>query len=272
MPTACSRIAAPFGLWLLCLNVFADEPPRVVTLAPHLTELVYAIQAEELLVGVVEYSDFPPAAQSLPRIGDAFRFDMERILNLDADIALAWAGGTPRRVADDLTRLGIEVYWLETRRMADLPKALRGLGQRLSMADAGQAAARQFEQELGKLRQRHAGLENERRVFYQISRRPLYTLGGAHIFNDALSVCAMVNVFVDLPAEAAVVSREAVIDAQPDLILGSDPISTLAADWQTPGFRSLIQVEVQTIDPDLLTRPSPRILDGIRELCELRAP
>jgi iron complex transport system substrate-binding protein len=268
MPTV-SRLSL-LALGLICLNALADAPPRVITLAPHLTELVYAIGAEDRLVGVVDYSDFPPEARSMPRIGDAFRFDLERILVLNADLALAWEGGTPAAVIDDLRRLGIAVESIETRRLGDLPRALRVLGERLQHAETGEAAARNFEGELARLRRQFTGQADPLRVFYQVSRRPLYTLGGRHLINDAMAVCGMTNVFAGLDAEAAVVSREAVVGARPDLILGADASEALIEDWQSGALAALIQAEVRTIDPDLLTRPSPRILDGIAELCSLR--
>jgi len=269
MPTV-SRLSL-LALGLICLNALADEPPRVITLAPHLTELVYAIGAEDRLVGVVDYSDFPPEARSLPRIGDAFRFDLERILALNADLALSWEGGTPAAVIDDLQRLGIAVRRIETRRLADLPRALRELGELLGHAGTAEAAAQQFEQDLRGLRQDSNGEHDALRVFYQVSRRPLYTLGGRHLFNEALAACGMVNVFAGLDVEAAVVSREAVVQARPDLILGSDETEALIEDWQSDSLAALIQAKVRSVDPDLLTRPSPRILDGIAELCSLRA-
>lgn len=171
---------------------------------------------------------------------------------------------------DDLQRLGIAVRRIETRRLADLPRALRELGNLLRHAETAEAAAQQFEQDLLGLRQGFTGEHDALRVFYQVSRRPLYTLGGRHLINDALPVCGMVNVFAGLDVEAAVVSREAVVQARPDLILGADETEALIEDWQSESLDALIQAEIRSIDPDLLTRPSPRILVGIAELCSLR--
>src|SRR5690625_7947846 len=101
---------------LVCSSVAAgDGQMRTVTLAPHLTELVYEIGAQDHLVGVVEWSNWPEEAKALPRIGSAFRFDMEAILSLEAELALAWSGGTPAAVGQQLEKLGIEVLWLQTR-------------------------------------------------------------------------------------------------------------------------------------------------------------
>jgi iron complex transport system substrate-binding protein len=249
----------------------ADDAPRVVTLAPHLTELVYAIGAEDRLVGVVEYSDFPPAARELPRIGDAFRFDYERLLTLDATLALAWRDGTPASAGAAIERLGIDVVWIETRRIDDIPAAMRAIGRHLTQTEPARRRAEAFERTLATLRRDYAMLEPELSVFYQVSSRPLHTLGGRHLINDALAVCRMRNVFADLDDAAPVVSQEAVIAADPALILAADSSPDALALWTREPMPSLLAARLETIDPDRLIRPSPRILDGIRELCELRS-
>ncbi|MEN1727093.1 MAG: helical backbone metal receptor [Pseudomonadota bacterium] len=267
MPIASSRllVAAILVFWLVPGR--SEAPPHVVTLAPHLTELVYAVGAENRLVGVVDYSDYPEAAQALPRIGDAFRFDLERILTLNADTALAWRGGTPQAVADSMTSLGVSVIWIETRTLDDVASALRAIGSALSAAEAGDRAANAFEQALNNLRASHVPSGSALDVFYQVSRRPLYTLGGRHLINETLAVCGMVNVFADLDIEAAVVSREAVVEAAPDLIIAA---ADAHVDWTDLVLQEMLSARLVTIDPDLLTRPSPRILQGIEQLCALR--
>ncbi len=263
------RVFCAVVLSLLALGAQA-EARRVVSLAPHLTELVYLLGAEAQLVGVVEYSDFPPEAEQLPRIGDAFRFDMERILALEADLALAWVGGTPAATIADLERLGIEVLAIETARLEQIGRALERIAGRLDIPQRGRLEARRFEDRLGAIRARYRPSEQrEISVFYQVSRQPLFTLGRDHIINDALAVCGMRNVFEDLASEAAVVDIEAVLMRRPDLILAAanagtnDPLAL----WREHGWQPS---ELRAIDPDRLIRPTPRILDGIDELCRLQ--
>jgi len=270
MPIACKRALGLLGVWCLSLTASAEEFPRAVTLAPHLTELVYASGAEDTLVGVVEYSDFPPAARTLPRIGDAFRFDYERFLTLGATVALAWSDGTSTAAADAIERLGIEVIWIETRRIEDIPEAMRAIGRRLGREDRAARRASAFEETLASLRRRYATLSRGLPVFYQVSPRPLYTLGGRHLINDALAVCGMRNIFADLDDAAPVVSQEAVIAARPALILAANSNPEALALWTREPMPSLLDARLEQVDPDRLIRPSPRILDGIRELCELR--
>src|SRR5699024_10723756 len=150
MLTRSSRVLTGILLTVLlaCTAAVAEDRPRVVTLAPHLTELVFTAGSGNTLVGVVDYSDWPEKARELPLIGDAFRFDMETILGLNVDLALAWTGGTPAAVGDRLEQLGIEVMWLGTRTLADIARALTRIGNRLGSADQARTAAADFRAEL----------------------------------------------------------------------------------------------------------------------------
>jgi iron complex transport system substrate-binding protein len=258
-------------LWVLaCAPAAAEEAPRVISMAPHLTELAFAAGADDRLVGVVDYSDFPPRAAELPSIGDAFRFDLERIMALEPDLALAWEGGTPTRSVDRLRALGIEVLRVETRSLDDIADALALIGRRLGRAEVGEAAARNFRQGLSA---REAPVEQPSlRVFYQVSPRPLYTLGGRHVINEVFERCGLVNVFAGLDTEAAVVDFEAVLAAEPDWIIagrGNDGRDALA-QWRESGLLDQERTRLHQVEPELLVRPTPRILEGIDHLCRLR--
>ena len=255
--------------WLAWADVVAEQP-RVISMAPHLTELAYAAGVGDRLVGVVDWSDYPPEASELPSIGDAFRFDLERIMALDPDLALAWRGGTPAQVIGRLEDIGIEVIWIESRSLADIADALEVIGRKLGNSDQGQAAAQAFREALDD---RVAEAPRETlKVFYQVSARPLYTLGGRHVINEVFVLCGMRNIFADLDIEASVVDFEAVLAAEPDLIIASrenndnDPL----AQWRESGLLDLQQTHLHQVEPTLLVRPTPRILEGIEHICALR--
>ena len=248
----------------------AEEAPRVISMAPHLTELAFAAGVGDRLVGVVDFSDFPPQAAELPSIGDAFRFDLERIIALEPDLALAWRGGTPTQTVARLQALGIDALWIETRTLADIGDALALIGRRLGRPDRGRDAARAFQQALAELDARTSG--ESLRVFYQVSAQPLYTLGGRHVINEVFERCGLVNVFADLDTEASVVDFEAVLATAPDWIIAGrgdidqDPL----ARWRESGLLDLEQTRLHDVDPELLVRPTPRLLEGIEHLCRLR--
>jgi iron complex transport system substrate-binding protein len=248
----------------------AAEELRVVSLAPHLTELAYSAGAGDTLVGVVAYSDWPEAAKALPRIGDAFRFDMEAILGLDADLALAWTGGTPKAVAARLESLGIEVLWIETRSLSDIGDALERIGRRLGTEERAQEAAESYRRELRALRERHGG-DGEVTIFYQVSARPLFTLGRPHVITEVFAACGARNAFEDLDIEAAAIDREAVIARAPDLIVAgiNDPDSDPLSSWRDTRMVREGHTRLESVDPERLVRPTPRIVEGIDFVCRL---
>lgn len=266
-------LAAPAWVLLVAMasaQEDASEARRVVSLAPHLTELVFAVGAGERLVGVVEWSDFPPEARDLPRIGDAFRFDLERVLALDADLALSWAGGTPDGAVARLEDVGIEVHPVEIRSLDDIAGALESLGRLLGEPAAGNAAAERFRQRRQAFSQRQAG-GPEVPVFYQVSARPLYTVGGRHVINEVLALCGARNVFAGLDTEAAVVARESVLAAEPlALIAGTDGDDDPLGHWRRDhdDLPAVACGNLLAVEPELLVRPTPRILDGAARLCD----
>ena len=246
------------------------QTPRVVSLAPHLTELAFTAGSGDALVGVVAWSDWPAQARELPRIGDAFRFDLETILGLDPDLALAWTGGTPEAVAGRLEELGIEVMWVETRTLADIGDALERIGERLGSAVEATKAAADFRLELEALREQHGG-DSDVSIFYQVSARPLFTLGKRHVITEIFELCGARNVFDDLDIEAAAIDREAVIARAPDLIIASlpKPEDDPLAIWRDTRMVEQGMIRLLAVEPERLIRPTPRIVDGIRCICEL---
>ena len=110
---------------LLATTSHAKSIERIVSLAPNLTELAFAAGAGARVVGTVEYSNEPAGAREIPRIGDAFRVDIERILALRPDLVLAWSSGTPRPTIERLRALGLDVREFETQRLSDVPRVVR---------------------------------------------------------------------------------------------------------------------------------------------------
>lgn len=248
----------------------ASDEVRVISLAPHLTELVYAAGAGDRLVGVVDWSDYPPEAAELPSIGDAFRFDLERIIGLAPDLALAWRGGTPTAVVERMASLGIETMWIETNSLEQIAVALENIGQALRSTEQAETAAADFRIRLETF---DVSQKETLSVFYQASMRPLYTLGGRHVINEVLALCGMRNIFADLDIEATVVDQEAVVAAAPDLIIAGADINTDGLDplglWRSTGPVLEGQTRLHQVDPGLLIRPTPRIVEGIEQLCQL---
>lgn len=250
---------------------------RVITLAPHATELVYAAGGGAQIVGADRYSDYPKAARHLPRVGDGLRFDIERVLALKPDLLVVWAyddGAFARQPQIAmLQRLGVPVYYSSPHLLADVPQAVARLGIALGTEETARASAARLRQQLQTLVARYRGSQPIR-VFYQLGSQPIYTVNGQNIIGDALRVCGAVNVFADLPMAAPMVSRESVLLANPQAIIvgqtGAQAQEVLKS-WQgyAPGLAAAAHGNLWTVDPDTMHRPGPRLITATAQLCEL---
>jgi iron complex transport system substrate-binding protein len=243
---------------------------RIITLAPHATELLYAAGAGDRLVGTVDYSDYPPAAKKIPRVGSYDRFDLEAISALKPDLIIAWETGNPAAQVDKLKALGLTVYVTQPNRMEDVAGQLERYGRLAGSQAAADAAAAQFRQRLERLRQTYAG-KPPVRVFYQIWINPLMTVGGPQIITDAIRLCGGENVFGQLSQMAPVVSVEGVLAADPEAIVATgmgDARPDWLNDWNKwPRMTAVKRGNLFHIHPDLMQRHTPRILDGAEKLC-----
>lgn len=247
---------------------------RIISLAPHLTELLFAAGAGERVLAVVEYSNYPEAAKTLPRIGSHATFDLERIAALKPDLAIAWGSGNPPGQLAQLKRLGIPVFVNEPQRLEDIPASLRKLGQLAGTQHAAEQAAQGFEQRQAALAARHAG-QRPVTVFYEIWNQPVMTVGGTHIISAAMSLCGGRNIFATLSQPAAAIELEAVLRADPEVIVASG-MGEERPEWldqwrRWAQLRAVKQGNLFFVPPDLLQRHTPRILDGTERLCEALA-
>jgi iron complex transport system substrate-binding protein len=253
----------------LCSAVTAAaERPRIVSLAPNLTEITYAAGAGPALVGTVEYSDYPEAARSLPRVGDGWRIDLEQVLALRPDIVLAWSSGTPAATIERLRATGLRVVEVPTFRLADVPAALRLVGELAGTRAAAEAAAAHFDSQMQRLRRQHAGARPVR-VFIEIDDEPLFTVNGRHIISEVAGLCGGRNVFAGLPQIAPQVDVEAVLASDPDVILSTDDtIADPRAQWLAwPQLRAVRLGTIYSLSSDTVTRASPRLAQGAAEVC-----
>jgi iron complex transport system substrate-binding protein len=249
----------------------AAVPRRIVTLAPHLTELVYAAGAGDRLVGTVDTSDYPPAARAVARIGDVTHIDGERLLALRPDLVLIWGDGSPAEQHALLARLGLRVLSLEQHALADVPATLERLGRAFGTEPVAAAAAAKLRAEFAALAARYQGAPRLR-VFYQVWGTPLFTLGGRHVASEMLRVCGADNVFADQARSAFMVDEESVYARDPDAIVLAGTAAE-AAEWlarwrgRAP-LRAVTAGAIIALDPDLTNRMGPRIGAGTAALCQ----
>ena len=242
---------------------------RIVALAPDLTELVYDAGAGKALVGASAYSNYPAAARQLPRVGDAFRFDLERIVALKPDLILAWRGGTPVPMIARLRALKLPVLVVGTQTLTGIASNLALIGRASGHQQYAHAAAQAFLAGLQKLRREYSGARPVR-VFYEISSQPLYTIGARQVINHMIELCGGRNIYADLKPLAAAVSLETTLARDPQAIVtGGDPgAATRLHAWRRwPQVSAVKTQSLFRIDGDLLARATPRVLAGGRELC-----
>lgn len=244
---------------------------RVVSLAPHATELLFAIQAGDKLVGTVEYSDYPTAAQDIRRIGSYNALDLEAILALQPDLIIGWRTGNNPVQIEKLRALGLPVFVSEPRRIDDIPATARRLAKLTGTGEQAKDFIQQFEQQYLSLIQRYRS-RRPVKLFYEVWQQPLITINGEHLISDLIRLCGAINVFADVTALAPTVSVESVIKAAPDIIItGSYPVAQdeWLDNWQRwPQIPAVRHNQLYFINPDLIQRQGPRILQGAEQLCE----
>ena len=250
----------------LKLNAPAD---RLITLSPHLAELVFAAGAGKNLVATVEHSRYPEAAASVPRIGDAFAIDVERVLALSPDLVIAWDSGNPRQAVAQLVSLGIPVWSVEIREPIEIAEVIKAIGDISGRTQAAGVAAADFQRRLNDLSRRYAS----RQIldyFYQIDEKPLYTINGEHLISKGLSMCGGHNIFQDLPGLAFQVTHESVIVTDPAAMFAPvqdkepNPLA-IWLDW--PSLQAVSANALFTLPADKINRATPRLLDALEIAC-----
>lgn len=252
-------------------------PLRIVSLAPGATESLFAAGGGQQVIATVEYSDQPPAALRVPRIGDASAIDLERLVALRPDVVVAWPGGGNPAQRAKIAALNIPIFDHQVVHLSDLPGSLERLGVLTGTTQVAARAAGDFAAQLAALTQRYAAGPGQRRpsVLLQVWNRPIYTVGGRQLMSDALKVCGARNVFADLPEASPLVNIEAVIARNPDIIVAAAPPGEGAAwvaDWQRFAMLAAVKAHrVVSFEDQGLSRLGPSVLPATASLCELLA-
>jgi iron complex transport system substrate-binding protein len=276
MPDICLNLWHPL-IHCCCLLVIIlsapvqAEPRNIVSLAPHITELLYAIKADQQLVATVEYSDYPEAAKKLPKVGDVYQLDWERLLEIHPDLVIGWQDGTPQHVLERVESMRLPLALVRVGKLDSIATQLRQLGTWTGRTEEADRVAKTFLQELAVLEKSYAG-RRVVRVFYEIDHKPLYTINQKQIISDALQLCGAVNIFAELDVLAPQVSIESVLKRDPEVIVYAGSVieaEKVFVDWRHWSRLTAVRNgHLYRADPDLMNRPTPRMLHGIRQLCE----
>jgi iron complex transport system substrate-binding protein len=251
--------------------VLAKPALRVVSLAPHLTEVAFAAGAGAQLVGAVAYSDYPEAAKAVARVGSYDNVSYESLVALQPDLVLAWRSGNGDEIIRRLQSLGLPVYVDEPRTLQDVARSVRDVGKLTGNAATAEASAQAFLAQLSHLRDTYSTRE-EVSVYYQIWDEPLLTLNGDHIISDVVRLCGGRNVFADALALVSRISVESVVRADPQVIIASG-MDKARPEWldewrQWTSMTAVKNKQLYFVPPDVLQRHTPRIIEGAALMCE----
>lgn len=263
------------GFSLTLLSIFvgvaadaAAPPQRIVSLAPHLTELAFTAGAGDRIVATVEYSNHPDAARNIPRIGDAFRVDLERLLALRPDVVLVWESGTPKPTVERIRALHLPVVSFQTQRLEHVATVLREIGRLAGTSEVAERAASDYERRIQELHDRYHD-RPPLRVFIEVDDRPLYTVNGQQIMSEIVELCGGRNVFADLSELAPAIGIESVIAANPQVIVSTDDtVPDAAAVWGRWRHIEAVRTgNVYTLRSDDIARATTRLTVAVETVC-----
>jgi iron complex transport system substrate-binding protein len=240
---------------------------RIISLAPDLTELLFAAGAAQSIIGVMQGSDYPPAAKKIPIIASYNRFNSEAILASHPDLIVAWVGGTNAAQLQQLKQLNIPVFLSHQRDLTDIPITLRKLGCLAGTEKIANLAATHFEQHYQALQHQYAH-QKTISVFYEMWPHPLITVNKDSWINQIIELCGGKNIFASAHGIAPQVNFEAVLAANPDVIISTATSADWKEIWQT--WRTLPAVKNQfiySVNSDWLERAGPRLLNGAEAVC-----
>jgi len=244
---------------------------RVIALSPHATELLFAAGADKRLIAAVDYSDFPVVAKDLPRVGGNQALDVERILGLKPDLIVAWGSGNGEAVIERLRALGLNVFVSEPRRLPDIASNIDRLGRLMATTSVSHRASQAYLDKLHGLRSNYSN-QAKVSVFYQLWNQPLMTVNGEHMISSVIRLCGGHNIFNQQQQLAPVIDKEAVIKANPQVILAGGEIATRQSwldAWSSWSNLDAVQKDnLFLIDVDLLQRATSRVLLGAEKVCE----
>ncbi len=250
----------------------ARPAQRIISLAPHVTELLYSAGLGDRIVGVVEYSNYPEKALSLPKVGSSHQLDYEKILGLKPDLVVGWMSGNPPEKIKRIESLGIPVFLSEPKSFEDIALTVERFAKLGASQEFAAKTLEGYRKGVSNLKQRYSGAKSVS-VFYEIWNTPLMTLSGDHLFNHVLKLCGGSNIFSYVDALAPRVSSEDVLSLNPQVILASgvdEKRPQWLDDWlRWPSMQAVKNKHLYHIHPDLLQRHTLRVLKGAEQLCAL---
>ncbi|MCW7554631.1 cobalamin-binding protein [Endozoicomonas gorgoniicola] len=256
----------------LSRQVCTDKPiQRIISLAPSVTELVYAAGGGEKVIAVDDHSDYPEAVQALPRVGGYPNTSVEAILSKKPDLVMIWSGGNDSRLSAQLENIGLNVFYADPIDFDGIASVIRRMGKIMGTEAVAEKNADVFYKQYESIRKQFSDAEPVN-VFFEIWNNPLMTVNGDQIISQVIELCGGVNVFATARPRVPKVGIEAVLAQNPDAIVSSKNVQgghDIQSRWQKyPQIKAVKNGFLFTIPGDLITRASPRVLKGAEVLCQ----
>ena len=256
---------------------FGQNPRKVVSLAPSITEIIFALGQEDRLVGVTKYSDYPLAAKSLPRIGTYIHLDLEKVVVLQPDLCIAIKDGNPRSVVEKLESLGIPVYAVDPRDLTSVMETTLEIGMLLSAEQQATGLVRDMRARVQRIKTRVKQADHTPKVFFQIGVSPVVSVG-THTFIHDLIVSAGGENLSQGPVPYPRPTTEQIISFRPDIFIitsmeRGEAFEQVKASWRRwPHIPAVKNDRIFLVESNIFDRPSPRLVDGFELLARLIHP
>jgi len=283
----CSLIVLGFLASMACGATFVDDlgrrvaidehPQRIISLAPNITETLFALGLDSRIVGVSLFSNYPKGASRKPRVGNFINPSLERIVALSPDLVIATANGTRKETVLQLERMGIVTYVIAPREFEDIFMMIRDLGGITGREQEALALTEDLRRRVDRVKARTKDREMPR-VFLQIGINPLVSVGKDTIHNRLITLAGGINIFGDVDIAYPRVSIERVIAKGPDIIIMTDMrrgggFAREQDKWrQWTDIPAVRNGRIYVIDSDVADRFSPRIVDGLEALAGIIHP
>ena len=255
-------------------NKQALHPQRIITVAPHLSEVVEAAGGANRLISVSAYSNFPESVKKLPITSDARSIDLEKMKSLRPDLIIYWRGGTPESQIESIkkTFTSIQVVSVEPKKLTDIANDIETIGKLLGTETIAKKNADAFRAQIIELKHQYQNKNKRKvRIFYQVWAQPLMTLNQDHLIADIINICGGEQLFAKEKLLVPTVSREAVVKANPEIIFTAVDTQQMKTDWSMwssiPQLAATQRKAFIDIDGDMISRPSTRIMQGAKKIC-----
>jgi iron complex transport system substrate-binding protein len=258
--------------------VVPDSPERIVSLAPSITETLFALGLDRRIVGVTNYCNYPEKAKGIPRIGGFVNLSLEKIAALRPDLIIATADGNRKETVRHLQKLGLTVYVVNPSNIDEIFTSIQGIGRITGRGEASEALVAKLKQRVNAVVRRTARLPKPR-VFFQVGSDPVVTVGRNTFLDELIALAGGINVGHGESIKYPRYSLEGVIASAPDIIViapmdkRSGDFHKIKKGWQRwQGVPAVAHGRIFRIDPDMVNRASPRIVDALEEMSRMFHP